>query len=203
MTLGDIKVVGYDATEGYADFAIEAKKLDGYGRGGIGYLWCDFEEEGETYYGWYDGDMNEYNDVEVEAGEGLWVYSPSSDFSLQSAGQVPSTSIAVTLRGGSQARMVANPMPVALTLGEISVTGYDAAEGYADFAIEAKKLDGYGRGGIGYLWCDFEEEGETYYGWYDGDMNEYNDIEVEAGEGLWVYSPSTAFSLVFPTPLAK
>ena len=90
-----------------------------------------------------------------------------------------------------------------MKLADIKVTGYDIADGYADFGVFAKKLDGAGRGGIAYYWCDFEEEGETYYGWFDGDMNEYNDVEVEAGEGLWVYSPSTTFSLVFPTPIVK
>ena len=200
-TLADLSVTGYDAEEGYADFQIYAKKLDGYGRGGTAYNWCDFEEEGETYKGWFDDDMNEYNDVELAPGEGLWVYSPSTDFKVQSAGAVPKTSISVSLRGGGQAKMVANPMPATLTLGQISVEGYDAEEGYADFQIYAKKLDGYGRGGTAYNWCDFEEEGETYYGWYDDDMNEYNDVEVAAGEGLWIYSPSTSYSVVFPSPL--
>ena len=41
-----------------------------------------------------------------------------------------------------------------------------------------------------------------YYGWYDEDMNDYNDVEVAAGDSLWIYSPSTDYSVVFPTPLA-
>ena len=201
LTLGDIAAVGYDTTEGYADFEVVAKKLDGAGRGGIAYSWCDFEEEGETYKGWFDADMNEYNDEPLAPGEGLWVYSPSTSFKIQSSGAVPKSSISVALRGGGQAKMVANPMPATLTLGQITVSGYDPDDGYADFEIIAKKLDGAGRGGTAYSWCDFEEEGETYYGWYDADMNEYNDVEVAAGEGLWIYSPSTAFSVVFPSPL--
>ena len=93
-------------------------------------------------------------------------------------------------------------MPATLTLGQISISGYSAEDGYADFDVQAKKLNGYGVGGITYYWCDFEEEGDVYYGWYDEDMNDYNDdVEVVAGEGLWIYSPSTAFSVVFPSPL--
>ena len=201
MTLADLTVTGYDTTEGYADFGIVAKKLDGFGVGGTEYCWCDFEEDGETYKGWYDGDMNEYNDVELAPGEGLWIYSPSTDFKIQSSGAVPKTSIAVALRGGGQAKMVANPMPTTLTLSQITVSGYNTEDGYADFGIVAKKLNGFGVGGTEYCWCDFEEDGDTYYGWFDGDMNEYNDIEVAAGEGLWIYSPSTSFSVVFPSPL--
>ena len=202
LTLGDIKIVGYDVAEGYADFEVIAKQLDGAGRGGTAYSWCDFEEEGEKYYGWYDEDMNCYNDLELVPGEGLWIYSPSTEMTVQSAGAVAKTSIAVTLRGSGAAKMCSNPMPVTLNLGDIVVVGYDINDGYADFEIVAKQLDGAGRGGIAYSWCDFEEEGETYYGWYDEDMNEYNDVEVAAGEGLWIYSPSTDFSVVFPSPLA-
>ena len=202
LKLGDIKIIGYDTTEGYADFEVQAKQLDGYGRGGTAYYWCDFEEEGDVYYGWYDEDMNEYNDLALVAGEGLWVYSPSTDFQIQSAGAVPDTNIAVTLRGGNQAKLVVNPMPTTVTLGDVTVAGYNTTDGYADFEIQAKQLDGYGRGGTAYYWCDFEEEGDVYYGWYDEDMNEYNDLEVVAGDGLWIYSPSTAYSVVFPTPLA-
>lgn len=110
------------------------------------------------------------------------------------------------LRGGNQAMGAgASFLPVgesALTLGDVKITGYDPEEGYADFAIVAKQLDGYGRGGIAYSWCDFEEEGETYYGWFDEDMNDYNDVDIKAGEGLWIYSPNAKFAVVFPTPLA-
>jgi hypothetical protein len=92
-------------------------------------------------------------------------------------------------------------MPMTLTLSDISITGYVAEDGYGDFEVIAKKLNGYGVGGTSYFWCDFEEEGETYYGWYDEDMNEYNDVELAAGESLWIYSPSTSFSVVFPAPV--
>ena len=201
LTLGDLTVIGYDTEEGYADFDVQAKQLNGYGVGGTTYSWCDFEEDGVTYKGWFDEDMNEYNDLALVPGEGLWVYSPSTSFKVQSAGAVPQTPIAVILRGGGQAKMVSNPMPATLTLGDIAVKGYDADEGYADFDVQAKKLNGYGVGGTTYSWCDFEEDGVTYYGWYDEDMNDYNDVEVAAGEGLWIYSPSTSFSVVFPSPL--
>ncbi len=200
LTLGNLKVTGYAAEDGYAEFEVYAKKLDGFGRGGTSFYWCDFEEDGESYLGWYDEDMNEYNDEDVVIGEGLWVYSPDANFKLQSAGQVPSSDISIALRSGGQAKLVANPMPVGLTLGEIKIEGYSAEDGYAEFEVYAKKLDGFGRGGTSFYWCDFEEDGETYFGWYDEDMNEYNDEDVAAGEGLWIYSPSTDFSVVFPAP---
>ena len=207
LTLGDLAAVGYDTKAGYADFEIQAKQLDGAGRGGITYSWVDFTDpdEGVTYKGWYGENGEDYNDVSLLPGEGLWVYSPNAVFKLQSAGAVSKTPIAVTLRGGNQAKMVSNPMPATLTLGDISVEGYNSNEGYAEFEIQAKKLDGAGRGGTTYSWVDFTDpdEGVTYYGWYGENGEDYNDVEVAAGEGLWIYSPSTAFSVVFPSPLVN
>ena len=203
IKLGDIKIVGYDKDEGYSGFAITAKKLNGFGVGVASYLWCDFEEEGETYFGWYDADMNDLNDVELEPGEGLWIYSPSEEFKVQSAGTVADADVEVPLRGNSEAKMVVNPMPTTLTLGDINIIGYADDEGYSGFAITAKKLNGFGVGVASYLWCDFEEEGETYFGWYDADMNDLNEVELDPGEGLWIYSPSAEFSAVFASPLVN
>ena len=201
ITLGDISVTGYDVTEGYADFQVIAQTLNGYGKTTASYSYCDFEEEGEVYKGWYDDDMNCYNDVVIAPGEGLWLYSPSTDFKVQSSGLVPKSSISVTLRSGGQAKMVVNPMPAELSYGDITISGYDTDEGYADFQIIAQKLNGYGKTVSSYSFCDFEEEGETYFGWYDDDMNEYNNLKLAPGEGLWIYSPSTDFAVVFPSPL--
>lgn len=198
LTLGNLTVVGYDAELGYDGFEVIAKKLNGAGVGGTSFYWCDYVEDGTKYYGWYDEDMNEYNNEEVIIGEGLWVYSPNANFKLQSSGSVPSSDISVNLRGGGQAKLVANPMPIQLSLGEITVSGYTGA--YDGFEVIAKKLNGAGVGGTSYYWCDYEEEGETYFGWYDEDMNDYNDEPVVAGEGLWIYSPSTTLSVVFPAP---
>ncbi len=205
LTLGDLTAVGYDTTEGYADFEIQAKQLNGFGVGGTTYYWIDITVDEETYKGWYNDEASvDYNDLELLPGEGLWVYSPSTAISIQSAGAVPKTSIAVALRGGNQAKMVSNPMPSTLTLGDIAISGYNKEDGYADFEIQAKKLNGFGVGGTTYYWLDVTVDEETYYGWYNDEASEdYNDVEVAAGEGLWIYSPSTAYSVVFPSPLAE
>ena len=200
LTLGDIAITGYSGE--YADFQIQAKQLDGFGRGGTTYYWADVTIEGEDFYGWFSDDGSVcYNDVVIAPGEGLWIYSPSATFKIQSSGKVPKAPIAVTLRSNGQAKMVSNPMPATLDLGDITVSGYTGE--YADFQIQAKKLDGFGRGGTTYYWADVTIEGEHFYGWYndEGSVDYNTDVKVAAGEGLWVYSPSSSYSIVFPSPL--
>lgn len=206
LTLGDLSIIGYDATTGYAEAEIQAQQLDGAGRtvGGVTYYWYDFTEEGVTYKGWFDENGESYNDLSLLPGEGLWIYSPNTAFKTQSSGLVPKSPISVTLRSGGQAKLVSNPMPATFKLGQITVSGYDVNSGYAEAEIQAQQLDGAGRtlNGMTYYWYDFTEEGVTYYGWYDENGEDYNEqISIGAGESLWIYSPSTAFSVVFPSPL--
>ena len=170
---------------------------------GDNYYWFDIDDpEVGTLYGWYNDEGSvDYNAEDLELGEGLWIYSPNAEFKVQSAGQVKTTSVAVTLLGGSLAKMVVNPTPVTLTLGEISVTGY--GDYYVDAGIYAQKLDGYGRSGDNYYWFDVDDlEVGTLYGWYnDEGSTEYNAVDLKPGEGLWIYSPSSNYSVVFPAPM--
>ena len=88
-TLGDLVIVGYDKSEGYADGQISCGKLDTYGRSTARYFWMDipqFEDEGELYgpwYGWYDEEGETcYNNVSMSPGEAVWLKSPSTTFTL-------------------------------------------------------------------------------------------------------------------------
>ena len=205
MTLANLTVVGYDTEEGYADMEIQAQQLTGGGAtlNGMTYYWCDFEEDGVKYYGWYDENMNDYNSLPLIPGEGWWIYSSSDNYKIQTAGAVSDKPITVPLLGGAQAKLVSNPMPTSLDLGQVVIKGYNAEEGYADMEIQAQQLTGGGAtlNGMTYYWCDFEEDGVTYYGWYDENMNDYNSLELGSSEALWVYSPSSSLYVEFPSPL--
>lgn len=204
MTIAALSVSGYDPEDGYADFSVYFQKLGPSGKTlGTDYYWCDFEEEGETYRGWFDGDMNDLNDTPLKPGEGLWMYANDNSLSLVSAGAVPGADVSYTLPSAG-AKMIVNPQPVVLTLDQVFVSGYDPEDGYADFSVYFQKLGPSGKTlGTDYYWCDFEEEGETYVGWFDGDMNDLNDKTLGIGEGVWMYSNDSTLSVVFPSPLVK
>ena len=196
--LGDLTIVGYDASTGYSDAEIFCSKLDPAGGSLTTYFWYDYEDEGVRYRGWFDEEGNEGNDVELALGEGLWIGAPNSTFSTQSAGQVAEGDISVKLRQGST--LCPNPTPVTLPLNSVTITGYDPSEGYSSAEVFCSKLDAAGGSLTTYFWYDFEDEGTVYYGWYDEEGNEA-DITLSPAESIWVGAPNSTFSVVFPSAM--
>ena len=104
----------------------------------------------------------------------------------------------VTLREGF--KMVANPTPVAVDMTDITVTGYDEEEGTEE-EVSVQTLDKNGSKVDKYYWYDVVDGSDVYYGWLDGasgDFIEPGDVEVGAGEALWVDAPSSDYNLVLP-----
>ena len=96
-----------------------------------------------------------------------------------------------------------------LTLGDIVVTGYATGMG-GETGVYCQFLDGYGRtiDDMSYYWYDDGTKGEGeecvdwWYGWYNSDSDvSYNDVEIPAGTGVWVYSPSSSYKVNFKSPL--
>ena len=214
-TLGDLHVVGYEPGTG-GETGVYCQLLDGAGRTlGIDYFWYDDGVKGEGeecvdwWYGWYSQDSEtSYNDVLLPAGEGVWMFSPSTAYSIQSSGAVAKAPIAVTLRSTMEAKMVVNPMPTDLTFGDMWISGYAAGTG-GETGVYCQLLDGAGRTlGTDYFWYDdgVKDEGtecvDWWYGWYSQDSEtSYNDTALPAGEGVWMFSPSTSYKVNFKSPL--
>lgn len=207
-TMADIKITGYG--DEYGDTRISCGKLDTFGRTITRMFWYDLPEdpvEGwEAQYGWWDAlGETEYNNEKLTAGEGLWFSIGESGVSIQSAGQVLSESLPISLVKGNN-QLVANPMPCTLDMGEIFVTGY--GDEYGDTRISCGKLDTFGRTITRMFWFDLPEdpvEGwEAQYGWWDAlGETEYNAEKLAAGESLWINCGEANITINFPTPLAK
>ena len=162
-------------------------------KAGLTYFYYDVPGD---FTAWLDSFDNEVaaGDVTLAPGDGLWVKAPSDAYALQTAGQVPTTGIAVVLRYGN--KVVVNSTPVEVDLTAIDVTGYDTEEG-TEGDVNVQILDAYGKAGLTYFYYDVPGD---FTAWLDSFDNEVTvgDVVVAPGEGLWVKAPSTAYSLVLP-----
>ena len=191
--LTDLKVTGYDPEVG-TEADVQVQTLDEYGRTVKNYAFYDIPG---AFTGWFDDDevQAEPGDVVVQAGEGLWSMSSGNGFGIQSAGQVPTTDIAVILQEGGLS--IVNPTPVTIKLSQCYVGGYDAEVG-TEADVQVQTLDEYGRTVKNYAFYDIPGD---FTGWFDDDEAEAageNDVTILPGQGLWTMSSSDGFTFVFP-----
>ena len=172
---------------------VSAQKLDEYGRTLESYFWYDVPGE---LYGWLDITDEPAEGVTVLPGEAFSFTAPDETYRVKSAGEVPTTGIAVQLRFGS--KRVCNPTPVPVNLnGEdptkmvIITSNEEAIEG----TVSAQKLDEYGRTLESYFWYDVPGE---LYGWLDITDEPVEGVVMQPGESLSFVAPDNTYYVNFP-----
>ena len=175
----------------YNNVAIQT--LDAYGYTENNYSWTDAGGEGWDEIGWVDDDNNLVTDVTFEPGQALWVLGSSSSQGLQTSGKVGTSDVQIQLRYGGT--LAGNPFPVKITLGDLIPTGEDT---YNNVSVQI--LDAYGYTQTNYSWTDAGGEGWDQIGWVDDDNNLVTNVEIEAGQGLWVLGSNSNQYLRFPAP---
>ena len=158
-------------------------------------------------------------DEPLVLGEGIWVLSDSTQWTIQGAGEIYNQTVPIILNDENGFKLCANPCPRALKLSETFIAGYttddfqdDAFPGY----VVAQKLDKWGaavcdgdNNPINWYWADWFEESEEVpgtmirkTGWQDIEGLfigvESADEDLALGEAVWVLSDSTQWQFVFP-----
>ena len=165
------------------------------------YTWYDVEDGEDSLYGWYDGSDEPAvkGAVTLAPGDALWIFAQSDEYSLQTAGAVAKEDINVVLR--QDFKLVCNPTPVNVDLVNITVGGYDKADG-CDGEVYIQSLNSLGRtvSGSMFTWYDIEDGEDSLYGWYDGsdEPAEEGGLMYGPGEAIWVYSASDSYSICYP-----
>jgi hypothetical protein len=138
------------------------------------FTWSGSSYSDYTFYegfGWFDPSFTPSDDVLVGQGDAVWLKMGSSGADAIMAGEVPMAgSITNTLGVGFN--LVANPYPVAMTLGDIP-------------AASVSDLD------VVFLWNGSSYEDYTFYagfGWFDPSFNPAETIPVAVGQGFWLKS---------------
>ena len=219
FTLADLSVTGYEPPEWDDDeedyikgcrgtFAIQT--LNGSGFTEDTYYWVD---NGTLPAGWYTSQSGAAieggaSSVELNPGESFWTFGKG--MKLVTAGEVSTADIAFPTRSGTQAVGIGNGTPVALTLNQLWVTGYEAPvwdddeEDYikgcrGTFVVQT--LDGSGFTVNSYYWVD---NGTLTPGWYasqSGDPIEggASSVTFDPGKGVWVFGKGMTLNIPAPT----
>ena len=151
------------------------------------YVWADW---GEPDIGWQDDSMAFIDDtVKVAPGSSFWIQCDTTGVTLQSAGQVPSSDVSITLND-TGVTVVGNPFPTAVKLNTV------IAQGAGDGEVSLNTLDAGGYTLSTYVWADW---GDPDIGWQDDSMAFIDDtVEVAPGQGFWAQCDTTDVSLYFP-----
>ena len=221
VKLSDLSVTGYQDTEGgcwgnvYIGMLTKmgaTKKLESGLP--VSYLWFDAEDEYEA--GWYDygeaplkddeSELGNADEIVFDVGEAFTIFADSEYIGCKviSAGEVFAAALSYPIANDGR-NMMGNPLPVAIKLSKIYVTGYEDTEGgcwgnvYIGMLTKmgaTKKLESGLP--VSYLWFDAEDEYEA--GWYDygeaplkddeSELGNADEITFEAGEGFTVFADS-------------
>ena len=186
MSLDSLVAIGETAVDN-----VNIRVLDSAGRTveGCDYTWNDYMYDDPC---WVNADFEKVEDISFAAGQGLWVYGSSADEGLQSAGQVGTNDVTVTLRFG--ATPTGNPFPVSIDLQDIIATGDTAVDN-----VNIRVLDSAGRTveGSDYTWNDYMYDDPC---WVNADFEKVEGVSFAPGQGLWVYGSSDSEGLCFPAP---
>ena len=216
-TLADFTVSGYDAPEwneedeewtgGCPAGRFVVQFLTGSGTVESKYAWID---NGEVTPGWYNSNGSVIEggaaSVSIDAGRAMWI--AGRGYKLTSAGAVNEEDIAFVTRS-SGASAVGNATPIDLTLGKLTVTGYDAPEwneedeewtgGCPAGRFVVQFLTGSGAVETKYAWID---NGEVTPGWYNSNGSAIDggatSVAIPAGKGMWV--AGRGYTLNIPAP---
>lgn len=194
LRLSDLTVIGYNNDDGawgelkltvLDNAGLEAKDDDG---NTMNYYWYDNED---VTAGWYDGNGEVRWDAEnvvFEAGQAFWVQGEG--LTIQGSGAVNFAPVTVTTAPNGNTA-IANPYPVAITLADISVSGYNLEDGaWGELkmtVLDNAGMEAYDNNGniMNYYWYD---NPDVAAGWYDGngEVQWPEATSFPAGQGFWI-----------------
>ena len=253
FNLNDISMTGYDPSEyDGEEWDGGAKRnqliLQTLTKGGVvdqQYFWLDYingdnpdptSEENDVFKGWYKYVGGKYVQMtneerlaaEFDQGQAFWILSGLKKVvKLVPVGAVGKADVAFAIETQGNTA-VGNSRPVAITLGELTASGYDPSEyDGEEWDGGAKRnqliLQTLTKGGVvdkQYFWLDYingedpdptSEENDVFKGWYkyvggkyiQMTQKELDEEEFDPGQGFWFLSGLKKAGVKFNVPAVK
>ena len=184
--------LGDFAAEGFDEFSDLLQTIDPDTADGVDfYIYLDPANYPSTPGWWLDDWSTDCNDVEFDVGTGFLGAFGSGAVTIKAAGQVSTDPVTVDFSGKSIV-IVPNPLPRAVTLGEITADGFD------EFSDTMQTLDPDTADGVDfYIYLDPANYPSTPGWWMDDWSTDANDVEIPAGEAMLGAFGSGAVELTF------
>lgn len=203
--------------------AIRVRKINTAGAYGQEYVYYGKNASDTFGPGWYVGsresdgsNLIEADDVTLNPGEGVIVYSskPSAKFQVSGAVRLSAFSGAV-VKGYS---FGGNRTPVTVNLSDIACTKSDgsawlrtgAAANACNGAVRVRKINTAGAYGQEYVYYGKNASDTFGPGWYEGSRESDgsnlitgNQVTFAPGEGWIMYSSKDAANIVIPSPVSE
>ena len=196
--LGDIKMNGGGAVEDFIQFLDDTATT---------YMMATYvtKEEDEDLEGWWDITEEDIGVVSLAdetfaAGTAyLCSFSTGGDISFTYAGEVCNGTKTITVPAGTNYPFLCNPLPVDVTLGQITMSGSAAVEDFFQFLDDTATTYKM----VTYVTA---EEDEDLCGWWDiteGDVGELpaDDIVLAPGQGMLGSFTGNEVVITFPSVL--
>ena len=182
-----VPVKGNGEVAGWWEVEIQYLLFDGRTDDNNDYMWNGTN--------WENLAMEDQSDVEIPAGQGLWVFNTTGGaVTFRSSGEVNQNDVIFELRSAG-ATASANCFPTPLTLGDIlpAIKGSDSVPGWWEVEIQYLLFDGRTDDNNDYMWNGTN--------WENLAMEDKSAVPVPAGQGLWVFNTSgSEVTLRIPAP---
>ena len=167
-----------------------------YGKLQEKYTWWLGADIDEGYVdGWYDDDMEEDKTRPLDFGEGFKIDTKYTGMKLVYAGEVDVGAVAIPVPRLLSSK--GNIRPCAIKMSDITPVTEDDEALSGEVTIQF--YNEYGKLQEKYTWWLGEDIDEGYVdGWYDDDMEEVKDKDLDAGQGFCIDTKYTGAFLKFP-----
>ena len=145
--------------------------------------------------GWYDLSMEEAKSRQLDFGEGFKVYTTQEGSKLVYAGQVDVSEVAIPVLSGLSLK--GNIRPCGIKMSDI--TPVDDEDSPLSGSVTIQFYNETGMLGESFTWWLGEDVDDGMPdGWYDLNMEEVKDKDLEAGQGFCIYTTFKGAFLKFP-----
>ena len=191
----DLQSIKLDIDDSLASGGDNIQILDDGGSTVATYYWMPAYAFGGTQSGWFDADVGDLADVTIANGLSVLVDS-TDDLTVTVSGEVSTNDTEVDSVAGFN--FVGNSTPVAINIQDIQI---DLDDSEATGGDNIQILDDGGATLATYYWMPAYAFGGTKSGWFDADVGDLADVDLDPGQGVLLDATADGITITVPSAI--